>query len=104
MSDMDLRASDVILMYIFVAPTAIVSASSILYPWVLWYAVLCALVTMCVVVAYVLYLRMRTRILIHRLRHSYIKCESLKSYIKDKRAAHYARYRDVATGDQDVSR
>lgn len=103
MFDMDLRASDVILMYIFGAPTAIVSAAVPLYPWVLWYAVLCALVTLCVTVAYVLYLRMRTRMLIHKLRRSCIKCESLESYIKDKRAAHYARYKNT-TGAQDVSR
>lgn len=104
MFNMDLRASDVILMYIFVAPTAIVSAATLRYPWLLWYAVLCALVTLCVVIAYVLHLRMRTRTLIHKLRRSYIKCESLKSYIKDKRAAHYAQHQDVAMGAQDVSR
>lgn len=103
MFDMDLRASDVILMYIFVAPTAIVSASAILYPWVLWYAVLCALVTMCVTIAYVLYLRMRTRALHYQLRYKRVQCAKLESYIKDKRAAHYARYQDV-TGAQDVSR
>lgn len=103
MFNMDLRASDVILMYIFVAPTAIVSAATLRYPWLLWYAVLCALVTLCVVIAYVLHLRMRTRTLCYQLHCKCVQCAKLESYIKDKRGAHYAaaRYAGVL---QDVQR
>lgn len=95
MCDIRLRASDIILMYIFVAPLSLVSVAALRYPWVLWYAVLCALVTMCVTTAYVLYLRMRTRALHYQLRCKRVQCAKLESYIKDKRAAHYAQYQDT---------